>query len=87
VLHLVAYWSEVTDHPIDAARRRIAALDLDLTPEEMLASPHCLIGPAGQVAERLAELRERWGFGYVSFYESDLASMLPVLDGVAPNRR
>jgi hypothetical protein len=53
----------------------------------MLASPHCLIGPAGQVAERLAELRERWGFGYVSFYESDLASMLPVLDGVAPNRR
>ncbi|GAY07192.1 TIGR03621 family F420-dependent LLM class oxidoreductase [Pseudonocardia sp. N23] len=79
LLHLVAYWSEVTEDPEAAAARRIAALGLDLTPDELLASPHALIGPAGAVAERLAELRERWGFGYVSFYEQDLPSMLPAL--------
>jgi probable F420-dependent oxidoreductase len=79
ILHLVAYWSEITDDPAGAAARRIAAMGLDLSPEQLLASPHCLIGPAGRVAERLAELRERWGFGYVTFYEADLGSMLPVL--------
>ena len=83
VLHLVAYWSEVTEDPLDAAARRIATFGLDLAPEQLLASPHALIGPAGAVAERLAELRERWGFGYVSFYETDLPSLLPVLDRVS----
>jgi hypothetical protein len=28
--------------------------------------------------ERLAELRERWGFGAVTVYEADLPSLLPV---------
>ena len=79
VLHLMVYWAEVTERPEDAARRRIAAGGLDMHPEELLASPHCLIGPAGAVAERVAELRERLGIGYLSVYEADLASMAPVL--------
>jgi len=78
VLHLVAYWAEVTEHPREAAARRIAALGLALTPEQLLDSPHALIGPAGRVRERLAELRERWGFGAVTAYEADLPSLLPV---------
>ncbi|GAA1866507.1 LLM class F420-dependent oxidoreductase [Pseudonocardia ailaonensis] len=79
VLHLIAYWAEVTERPLDAARARIAALGLDLTPEQLLASPHALIGAAGAVRERLAELRERWGFGAVTVYESDLAALGPSL--------
>lgn len=79
VLHLMAYWAEVNERPEEAAARRIAALGLDLEPAEMLASPHCLIGPAGAVAERVAELRERFGFGYLSLYEADLPSLAPVL--------
>jgi probable F420-dependent oxidoreductase len=79
VLHIVAYWSEVTEQPLEAAARRIAALGLDLEPAELLASPHCLIGPAGALRERLAQLRERWGFSYVTFYEADLTSMAPVM--------
>lgn len=73
VLHLIAYWAEITEDPLEAARRRIAALGLALTPEQLLASPHALIGPRGAVGERLAVLRERWGFGAVTVYESDLA--------------
>ncbi|HEX3956547.1 MAG TPA: TIGR03621 family F420-dependent LLM class oxidoreductase [Trebonia sp.] len=79
VLHLVAYWAEVTEHPERAAAARIAALGLDMTPAQMLASPHSLIGPAGAVREKLAELKQRWGFGYVTVYESDLASMAPAI--------
>jgi len=60
------------------AGRGIAALGLALTPEQLLDSPHALIGPAGRVRERLAELRERWGFGAVTAYEADLPSLLPV---------
>lgn len=81
-LHLVAYWAEVTERPVEAARRRIGSMGLDLSPEQLLASPHALIGPAGQVAERLDELRRRWGFGYVTFYEEDLDSMLPVVSSL-----
>lgn len=79
VLHMMIYWAEVTEQPAEAARRRIAALGLEMSPEEMLASPHCLIGPPGAVAERVAELRERLGIGYLSFYEADLSSIAPVL--------
>lgn len=78
-LHLVAYWAEVTERPEEAAARTIAARGLAMTPAEMLASPHCLIGPAGALAERVAELRERFGIGYLTVYEADLAAMAPVL--------
>ncbi len=82
-LHLVAYWAEVTEHPREAAARRIAAQGLQADPEEFLASPHCLIGPAGRLTERLAELQQRWGFDYVSLYDSDAESFAPVLAAVA----
>jgi hypothetical protein len=78
VLHLMAYWAEVTEHPREAAARRIAERGLALTPEQLLDSPHALIGPAGRVRERLGELRERWGFSAVTAYEADLPSLLPV---------
>jgi probable F420-dependent oxidoreductase len=78
VLHLMAYWAEVTEHPREAAARCIAERGLALTPEQLLDSPHALIGPAGRVRERLGELRERWGFGAVTAYEADLPSLLPV---------
>ncbi|MGI5272342.1 hypothetical protein ACQEUU_24525 [Nonomuraea sp. CA-218870] len=47
----------------------------------MPASPHCLIGPRSALAERLAELEERWGFGYVTLYEADLPSFAPLISG------
>lgn len=78
-LHLVAYWSQVTDHPEEVAAARIAAIGLPVTPQELLASPHCLIGPRALLVERLAELRERWGFSYVTFYDSDADSLAPVV--------
>ena len=82
-LHLVAYWSQVTDRPEEAAAARIAALGLPVTPAELLASPHCLIGPHAALVERLLELRERWGFSYVTVYDSDAESLAPVVGDLA----
>jgi len=58
-LHLVAYWTQVCEHPEQAAAERIATHGLNLTPAELIASPHCLIGSRHQVTERLQELRGR----------------------------
>jgi hypothetical protein len=82
-LHLVAYWSQVTDRPEEVAAARIAALGLPVTPQALLASPHCLIGPRARLVERLVELRERWGFSYVTFYDSDADSLAPVVGELA----
>ncbi len=82
-LHLVAYWVEVTDRPEDAAAERIRRLGLDLSPPELLDSPHCLIGLHGRLVERLHELRERWGFSYVTFYDSDAACAVPLVSALS----
>ncbi|MBP2366561.1 TIGR03621 family F420-dependent LLM class oxidoreductase [Pseudonocardia parietis] len=81
VLHLMLYWAAVTERPEDEAAKRIAAAGLDLEPAELLASPHCLIGPRSALRERVCELRERWGFGYVSCYEADLDAVAPLVTG------
>ena len=78
-LHLVAYWAQVTERPEEVAAERIAAAGLGVTPQELLASPHCLIGPRGQLVERLQESRERWGFSYVTLYDADADSLTPVV--------
>lgn len=82
-LHLVAYWTQVTTRPERAAAERIARHGFDLTPAELLASPHCLIGTRQQVTERLHELRERWGFCYITVYDSDAGSLAPVVADLA----
>ena len=81
-LHLVAYWAQVTERPEEVAAERIAAAGLGVTPSELLASPHCLIGPRQHLVERLHEARERWGFSYVTLYDADdLNSVVAELSG------
>lgn len=82
-LNLVAYWTQVCEHPEQAAAERIATHGLNLTPAELIASPHCLIGSRHQVTERLQELRGRWGFSYITVYDSDAESLAPVVAELA----
>jgi probable F420-dependent oxidoreductase len=70
-LHVIAYWTEVTENPREAIERKIAQLGIPVTPDELASSPHCLIGPLAYLQERLIEQRERWGFSYVTFYQRD----------------
>jgi probable F420-dependent oxidoreductase len=78
-LHLIAFWTAVTDDPLAAAERKVAQTGLPLTPQQMLDSPHCLMGSREAITERLHELREHFGFNYVTFYDTDAASIAPVV--------
>ena len=48
-----------------------------LTADEILASPHALVGTADQIVEDLQHHRERWGISYYTVFE-------PVRDAFAP---
>lgn len=83
-LHLVAYWTAIAEDRIAAAERLIALRRLPTTPEQLLDSPHALIGPRSRVVEQLLAQRERWGFSYVTCYDDDadaLASVVAELAG------
>lgn len=62
-LNVLVYTFEVTDDR-DAAARRYAE-SLELPPDEVLASPHVLIGTVEQMAEDLQRRREELGISYI----------------------
>jgi probable F420-dependent oxidoreductase len=82
-LHLICFWTAITDDPPDAAARKIASANLDTTPEELLKSPHCLMGPRSAVIERLHQLRDDFGFSYFTFYDSDADAVLDIVKELA----
>jgi SAM-dependent methyltransferase len=70
----------VFDVAVTPDRRRVAAergAEMGLSPEQVLGSPHVLIGMVEQMAEDLRERRERHGISYAVVYE-------PVMDAFAP---
>jgi probable F420-dependent oxidoreductase len=50
-----------------------------LSAQEVLASPHALIGPEKRIEEHLLAARERWGFSYFTVSEDAAASLAPVV--------
>jgi probable F420-dependent oxidoreductase len=62
-LNTLVYTFEVTDDRDAAARRH--AERLELSPEEVLASPHVLIGTPAQMADDLRRRRAELGISYI----------------------
>ncbi len=62
-LNVLVYTFEVTDDREGAARRYSESLKL--SPEDVLASPHVLIGTVEQMAEDLRRRREELGISYI----------------------
>ncbi|HEX4778052.1 MAG TPA: TIGR03621 family F420-dependent LLM class oxidoreductase [Acidimicrobiia bacterium] len=54
--------AEITDDAATFADALGAVFDAD--PKDVLASPLTLVGSPGEIAERLHERRERWGYSY-----------------------
>lgn len=54
-----------------------------ITPAEVLASPHLLVGSVNQVVDALIERRERFGLSYVTVAEPALNDMAPIVDRLA----
>lgn len=68
----------VTDDP-RAASEEVSQEWTPLTPEEVLGSPHILIGSIDGIVQTLQERRETLGISYIVVFERDLEPFAPVV--------
>jgi probable F420-dependent oxidoreductase len=81
-LNIAVLQATVTDDVGQRAAEAGAWLKMDA--DEVLESPHFLIGSANRVADRLIELRERLGLSYfVVVGEESMESLAPVVNRLA----
>jgi probable F420-dependent oxidoreductase len=64
------------------AVERLASM-MGVTPEEVDGSPIALVGTIEQIAERLVERRERFGFSYIVVHEAEMEAFAPVVAALA----
>jgi probable F420-dependent oxidoreductase len=62
-----------------ATPQRLANVE-QLTEDDVLDSPHVVIGSVQQIVEQLEAARERWGFSYIEVSSSDAEAIAPVLE-------
>ena len=77
-LSVMAHHVEVTPD-FDETVARIAS-ETDTTEEQVLHSPHMLIGPVERIIETLLNNRERFGISYIVFLGADLEAIGPVVE-------
>jgi phage tail protein X len=81
VISVYAHHLRVGDD-IEGAADELAAT-WGTTPEQVLASPHVLLGATGGIIELIQERRERHGISYVVFLGADLGDAEPVVSTLA----
>ncbi len=80
-LNVTVFVAIVTDDR-DKMVERVAP-GFGMPPEEVLASPHALIGNVDQIVDALEERRARYGFSYVAFSGDVYEQMAPVVARLA----
>jgi probable F420-dependent oxidoreductase len=80
-LQLQVFVTVVTDQPMAVAEKLAATFGLP--PEVVLSAPYFQIGTVAQIAENLAELRDRWGISYIAFQGDATQAMAPVVAQLA----
>lgn len=80
-LNVTVFVSIVTDDR-DGMAARIAP-GFGMPVEELLQSPHALIGSVEQMVETLQERREKYGFSYVAFSGDGYEALAPVVAKLA----
>ncbi len=68
-LNVLLQWVEVTDQPDAAAEALSAHWDGAMTPRQMLDSPFLQFGTASAIADRLEDLRDRFGVNYFTVFD------------------
>ncbi|HYI24198.1 MAG TPA: TIGR03621 family F420-dependent LLM class oxidoreductase [Thermomicrobiales bacterium] len=71
----------VTDHPGEGAER--IGRESETSPEHVLESPYYLVGSVDTIADRLVELRERFGISYFKIFPRNLVDFAPVVAKLA----
>jgi probable F420-dependent oxidoreductase len=80
-LNVTVFVAIVTDDR-DGMAARISG-GFAMSPEEVLQSPHALIGSVDQMVETLQERRERYGFSYIAFSGDGFQPLAPVVAKLA----
>jgi probable F420-dependent oxidoreductase len=80
-MNVTVFVSIVTDDQKGMVER--VAPGFGMSNEEVLASPHAVIGSAEQIAEALQERREKFGFSYVVFSGDGFEALSPVVKKLA----
>ena len=80
-LNVTVFVAIVTDDR-DGMAARISG-GFAMSPEEVLRSPHALIGSVDQMADTLRERRDRYGFSYVVFSGDGFEALAPVVARLA----
>jgi len=86
-LNIIVFGAVVTDSQQEAAQQ-VATLirateGYEVSGEQLLASPHFLIGSVDQISEELLSNREKCGISYVSVFERDMDAFTPVVARLA----
>jgi probable F420-dependent oxidoreductase len=80
-LHLMAIFVALSDAPADTAITMLRNWDTtdQLRGDELLASPHTLIGSEDEIIEMLLALRQRFGISYVSVFQEAMEAFAPIV--------
>lgn len=80
-LNVTVFVAIVTDDQASMVER--IAPGFGMSPAEVLASPHALIGSIGKIADALRERRDRFGFSYIVFSGDGFEALAPVVKQLA----
>jgi probable F420-dependent oxidoreductase len=80
-LQVTVFVAVVTDDQQGMAER--IAPGYGMSPQEVLDSPHVLVGSVDQMVETLQARRERYGFSYIAFSGDGFERMAPVVKRLA----
>jgi probable F420-dependent oxidoreductase len=82
-LNAIVYSSTVTNDHRSIAEQWIKRIGEGATVEQVLASPHLLMGDVEQICDALWEHRERYGISYFSIFEESMEALAPVVSRLA----
>ncbi|HEY5332825.1 MAG TPA: LLM class flavin-dependent oxidoreductase, partial [Solirubrobacterales bacterium] len=81
IFHGWLKWAQITDEPQRLAEAIGAELGAD--PAVLLETPFILIGSAEEIADRVRERYERWGYSYYTLQQPAALDFVPVLELLA----
>jgi probable F420-dependent oxidoreductase len=80
-LNVTVFVAIVTDDPTKIAER--IGGGAGMSADEVMESPHYLLGPVDQMVETLQQRRERYGFSYIAFSGDGFEALAPVVAKLA----
>lgn len=80
-MNVMTFISQITDDAAGMAERVSAGFGLSA--EEVMGSPHVLIGSTEQIEDTIIRRREEFGFSYVTFSSDVIEAMAPVVKRLA----